>query len=638
MKHVQNVQLILLLCILTLLLSQNRSGVNNVGVKKRRSDFAPHGSRTGRERGRAKSKWSEKKTLFLYLPNRNPWKKNVRSTREWEDRLRGRDLDRGSKTKQLFFERNGINVPQDVAMFGKTNVYYVRESVYDRGKNNLVPNEVHSEDIEELEEEKDVMGERNDNGAVDGGDRGDEEATLVDSKNAMDADGCRVGGGEKGKAQMGGTQTAEAETGPPGAKQNVFQYINQERDYIARVGNSPKVDVYERRYRADEQTLQRMFENINEVNIQLLKDVKSIDEKEKLINKRVIQKVREDIKRYQETDEIMDIHGNIVRPSEASPSRISGRGKGKDDGKQKNDLDADMDEEEKNEVIKKMYMLEKKTDKYLEENIYLVIQTWLPDMRIDDTLIIIDNVEKFYNNFDINTYHEKFKEAKEKNFTYDLDSHIIENVPNDINDDPQAECEQINSYNSTYNKLNNYNLKRYTYTYTTNDNMDTKFTKNEPMPPVVIINTKKNLMIQEWECKNFKNRQKRNKSREYTRIQRAFRPFSYVDLSDITCIYRNNFLQLKMKMSHRKYKDDVYPFFVPINKTPDELLDFQGYKKNGDYAWSFFWHHFKYDQDTDYGFLNRNVKLNLTETKFENVNKKKCKKIMRKILKETKGV
>ncbi|KJP88666.1 hypothetical protein AK88_01746 [Plasmodium fragile] len=627
MKHVQHVQM-LLLCILTLLLSENRNGVNNMGVKRRRSEFAPQWRTSGREEKRRKrAKWIEKKTLFLYLPNRNTWKKNVGSAcEEGEDRLRAGHLNRGRKGKRLFFERNGINVPQDVAMFGKMNIYYVRESVYDRAKNNLVPNEVHSENIEELEQlEEEGMGGRNDNGVVQGGDGRKEDASSGELKNAMDAHGLKTG---------------EAQTGDPAASgDNVFKYINQDRDYIARVGNSPKVDVYERRYRADQQKLERMFENINEVNIQLLKDVKSIDEKEKLINKKVIQKVREDIKRYQEKDEIMDIHGNVVKPSEVSPSSSIGRGKGgKDDAKQKNDPLADMDEEEKNEVIKKLYMVEKKTDKYLEENVYLVIQTWLPDMRIDDTLIVIDNVEKFYNDFDIHKYYEQFRQEKDKNFVHDLDAHVIENVPNDINDDPEVECEHVNSYNSTYNKLNNYNLKRCTYTYTTNDNMDTKFTKNEPMPPVVIINTRKNFMIQEWECKNFKNRQKRNKSQEYTRIQRAFRPFSYVDLSDITCIYKNNFLQLKMKMCHRKYKDDVYPFFVPINKTPDELLDFQGYKKNGDYAWSFFWHHFKYDQDTDYGFLNRNVKLNLTETKFENVNKKKSKKIMRKILKETKGV
>ncbi|CAG9480463.1 unnamed protein product [Plasmodium vivax] len=626
MKHVQYVKLVqlLLLCFLTLLLSDRRSGVNNVGVKKRRSDFTPHWRTSGGGKGRAKSKWREKKTLFLYLPNGKQWKKRVGSALQWEDSLRRRDLHSGSRRKRLFFERNGINVPQDVAMFGKTNVYYVRESVYDRGKNNLVPNEVHSEGIEELEEGQ-QRGEQSMGGGNDGGEvqRGEEDA-----KNAMDAPGSKMGVSQRGEAQMES----------PAANENVFKYINRERDYIAQVGNSPKVDVYERRYRADEQKLQRMFENINEVNIQLLKDVKSIDEKEKLINKKVIEKVREDIKRFQETDEILDMRGNVVHRSEASPVSGSGRGRGKEDAKQKNDLHADMDEEEKNEVIKKLYMVEKKTEKYLEENVYLVIQTWLPDMRIDDTLIVIDNVEKFYNDFDINKYHEKFNQAKDKNFACDLHSHEIENVPKDINEDPQVECEHVHSYNSTYNKLNSYNLKRYTYTYTTNDNMDTKFKKNEPMPPVVIINTQKNLMVQEWECKNFKNRQKRNKSREYTRIQRAFRPFSYVDLSDITCIYKNNFLQLKMKMCHRKYKDDVYPFFVPINKKTDELLDFQGYKKNGDYAWSFFWHHFKYDQDTDYGFLNRNVKLNLTETKFENVNKKKSKKIMRKILRETKGV
>ncbi|CAA9987407.1 conserved Plasmodium protein, unknown function [Plasmodium knowlesi strain H] len=637
MKHVQKHVQFLLLCILTLLLSENKSGVNNLGVMKRRSDYVPHLTTSGDEkRRRTRSKCRGKNTLFLYIPKGNLWKRNVGSACEWEDRLRGRDLHKGSKFKRLFFERNGINVPQDVAMFGKMNIYYVRESVYDRAKNNLVPNEVHSESIEELEQDETTGGGKEngtveggkENGTVEGGKEngtveGGNDASSVDLKNSMETDGYKM---------------ARTQTGPPANGENIFKYINQERDYIAHVGNSPKVDVYERRYRADEQKMQRMFENINEVNIQLLKDMKNIDEKEKLINKKVIQKVREDIKRFQEKDEIMDIHGNVMHPSLASSTSSSGKGKGKDDGKQKNDLLADMDEEEKNEVIKKLYMVEKKTDKYLEENVYLVMQTWLPDMRIDDTLIVIDNVEKFYNDFDIKKYHEKFNQAKDTNFAYDLNSHIIENVPNDINEDPQVECENVNSYNSTYNKLNSYNLKRYTYTYTTNDNMDTKFTKNEPLPPVVIINTRKNFMVQEWECKNFKNRQKRNKSQEYTRIQRAFRPFSYIDLSDITCIYKNNFLQLKMKMCHRKFKDDVYPFFVPINKTPDELLDFQGYKKNGDYAWSFFWHHFKYDQDTDYGFLNRNVKLNLTETKFENVNKKKSKKIMRKILKETKGV
>ncbi|ETW18530.1 hypothetical protein PFNF135_02549, partial [Plasmodium falciparum NF135/5.C10] len=59
------------------------------------------------------------------------------------------------KQNKLFFDRNGINVPEDVAMFGKTNVYYIRESIYDKNKNNLIPNEVESEYIEELDNHND---------------------------------------------------------------------------------------------------------------------------------------------------------------------------------------------------------------------------------------------------------------------------------------------------------------------------------------------------------------------------------------------------------------------------------------------------------------------------------------------------
>ncbi|CRG96685.1 conserved Plasmodium protein, unknown function [Plasmodium gallinaceum] len=522
-----------------------------------------------------------------------------------------------NKRKRIYFERNGINVPKDIAMFGRTNVYYIRESIYNKDKNNLVENEINSLNIEELND-------------IDNNNIKNTNVNSSDLKNIGDKNNSYDFAEVNSNTSNINNDINYAKNEKTG--DNVFNYINKKNDYVVQVGNSPKVDVYERTYKADEKTMHRIFENVNEVNLQLLKDIKSIDEKEKLINKKVIEKVREDIKRYQETNEIMDVKGNFLKPNSEKKS-VS-----KNASKEKNSSNTDMDEEEKNEVLKKLYMNDKKTDKYIEENVYFVIQTWLPDIKIDDTLIIIDNIEKFYNDFDISKYYEKFKEVKNNNFSYDLSSYEIENVPKNINDDTEIECEHVHSYNNTYNKLNNYNLKRYTYTYKTNDNIDTTFNKNEPMPPIVLINTKKNLMVQEWECKNFKNRQKRNKSYEYTRIQRAFRPFSYVDLSDISCIYKNNFLQLKMKLSHRKYKNDIYPFFVPINRYSNELLDFNGYKQNGDNAWSFFWHNFDYDKNTDYSFLNKNIKLNITETKFEEVNKKKSKKIMRKILKERKGI
>lgn len=530
------------------------------------------------------------------------------------------------KQNKLFFDRNGINVPEDVAMFGKTNVYYIRESIYDKNKNNLIPNEVESEYIEELDN-------HNDKNNVDNINHGD---------NINQVDNINHGDNLSGHVKSEHINTNKPST-PTSSHNNtkekerteedsIFTYINKDRDYVTQVGNSPSINIYERTYKADSKYLYKQFENVNEVNLQLLKNVKSIDEKEKLINKKVMEKVKEDIKRFQECDEIMDIKGRIIKPNTDLKHKVK-----EDSSKKNTNTHDDMDEEEKNEVIKKLYMIEKKTEKYLEENIYFVIQSWLPDIRIDDTLILIDNIEKSYNEFDMSKYYDQFNEAKKKDFYYDLSNFEIENIPQNINDDTEIECEHINSYNNTYNKLNNYNLKKYSYTYTTNENADTKFNKNEPMPPIVLINTKKNLMVQQWESKNFKNRHKRNKSHEFTRIQRAFRPFSYVDLSNITCIYKNNFLQLKMKLSHRKYKNDIYPFFIPINNAKEDLIDFNGYKRSGDYAWSFFWHHFNYDKDTDYNFLNRNIKLNITETKFEDVNKKKAKKIMKKILEQTKG-
>ncbi|ETB60324.1 hypothetical protein YYC_02631 [Plasmodium yoelii 17X] len=606
-------------CIFFLLLfNRNKYNVINVNLKKKqKGNYLNWG--TFQKKTKTASRLNYDNLCFLYSHNGNKLKnKNINNfyhignndnTFKYGDKYIYNKFD--NKTKQLYFERNGINVPADVAMFGKTNFYYIRKSIYDKNKNNLMPNEINSEYIEELQDS--------------------ESAQFGKAENCDKAE-------NSDKATNCGNTTEDINS--DNNKNQVFNYINVERDYVSQVGNSPQVNVYERKYKADENKLNKIFENINEVNIQLLKDIKNIDDKEKAINKKVIEKVREDIKKYQETNEIMDIKGNIVK------SEVSNKHKGKEDGQEDNNFtNSDMDEDEKNEVLKKLYMINKKTDKYLEEDIYFVIQSWLPDIKIDDTLIIIDNIEKNYNTFDISKYYEKFKEAKKSSDSnkniYDnlsnLQNYQLENIPNNINDDTEIEHEHVQSYNNTYNKLNNYNLKKYSYTYTTNDNMDTKFNKNEPMPPIIIINTKKNHMVQEWESRNFKNRQKRNKSHEYTRIQRAFRPFSYIDLSDISCIYKNNLLQIKMKLSHRKYKNDVYPFFVPINKHTDDLLDFNGYKQNGDNAWSFFWHNFNYDQDTDYNFLNRNVKLNLTETKFEEVNKKKSKKIMKKLLKETKG-
>ncbi|SCN59562.1 conserved Plasmodium protein, unknown function [Plasmodium chabaudi chabaudi] len=606
--------------------NKNKYNVINVNLEKtQKGSYLDWG--TFQKKTKTASRLNYGKFFFLYphngnklsLKNVNNFNNIVNNDNTFKYGERYTSNESNNKTKRIYFERNGINVPNDVAMFGKTNVYYIRESIYNKNKNNLIPNEIDSDYIEELQDSESM-----------------ESDQTKSSDTAMDS--------STGISETNQTGNDINPDNNQTDKQNqIFSYINTERDYVTQVGNSPQVNVYERKYKADESKLNRMFENINEVNIQLLKDIKSIDDKEKIINKKVIEKVREDIKKYQETNEIMDIKGNIVK------SNVGNKHKGKEDGQENNNLtNSDMDEDEKNEVLKKLYMIDKKTDKYLEEDVYFVIQSWLPDIKIDDTLIIIDNIEKHYNSFDISKYYEKFKEAKLANKSSDSNENIynnlsnlqnyqLENIPNNINDDTEIENEHIQSYNNTYNKLNNYNLKKYSYTYTTNDNMDTKFNKNEPMPPIVIINTKKNFMVQEWESRNFKNRQKRNKSHEYTRIQRAFRPFSYIDLSDISCIYKNNLLQIKMKLSHRKYKNDVYPFFVPINKYSDDLLDFNGYKQNGDNAWSFFWHNFNYDQDTDYNFLNRNIKLNLTETKFEEVNKKKSKKIMRKLLKETKG-
>ncbi|SBS95865.1 conserved Plasmodium protein, unknown function [Plasmodium malariae] len=617
----------LFFCIVLLLFNKNKYNVNNLNLKKKKNAHPNIVVQVSKRNGI--KKYSYDKLTFLFFKNFKKW-----------------DENKTKKKERIYFERNGINVPQDIAMFGKTNVYYIRESIYNKDQNNLVPNEIDAQCIEELDDMEAVndpltRGSISTSGGSSTGDAQNTSSYVKEysgsaSSGNSSSDGTSNSSIDEKSARSTGQRDLSHNSSDhkqDNRQNNIFSYLNKERDYITQVGNSPKVDVYERRYKADVKTINRIFENINEVNIQLLKDIKSIDEKEKIINKKVIEKVREDIKKYQETNEIMDMKGNIIKPS--SENKNKGKTESKDKG---NTSYTDMDEEEKNEVIKKLYMIDKKTDKYLEENVYFVLQSWLPDIRIDDTLIIIDNIEKFYNDFDISKYYEKFKEIKNRNFSYDLNSYEIENVPRNINDDTEIECEHIRSYNNTYNKLNYYNLKKYSYTYSTNDNMDTTFKKNEPMPPIVIINTKKNYMVQEWECKNFKNRQKRNKAHEFTRLQRAFRPFSYVDLSDISCIYRNNFLQLKMKLSHRKYVNDVYPYFVPINKNSNEqLFDFNGYKKNGDYAWSFFWHNFKYDPDTDYSFLNKNVKLNLTETKFEDVNKKKSIKIMKKISKERKG-
>lgn len=531
------------------------------------------------------------------------------------DKFRRNGALKNGKRKRIYFERNGLNVPKDISMFGKTNVYYIRENLYNKTQNNLKENEMESFNDAELAEE---------------------QTQTQSHEQSYESYGQE-------QQQEQGQVIAKGATGSEhGYLDNVFSYLNTPRDYVVQEGNSPKVNIYDRVYSTDAQTLERMFENVSEVNLQLLKDLKSVEEKEKLINKKVRERVQEDIDRFQNTDKIMDVKGNIIKPSSQASENKSSKG----ETKKKNattptttSIDtSDMDEEEKNELLKKLYIIDKKTDKYIEENVYFVIQTWVPDLKIDDTLIIIDNIEKGYNDYDISTYYEKFKKAKNNDFYYDLEYYQIPNIPQHMNDDEEIECEHVNSYNNTYNKLNNYNMQKYTYTYKTNDNADTQFNKNEPMPPVVIINTKKNSMVQEWEGKNFKNRLKKNMSHEYTRIQRAFRPFSYIDLSDITCIYKYNYLQIKMKLSHRKYKNEIYPFFVPIDKnSSDNLINFNGYKQNGDNAWSYFWHNFNYNKNTDYRFLNTNIKLNVTETKFEDINKKKTKKILRHILKERKG-
>ncbi|UKJ88372.2 hypothetical protein MACJ_000816 [Theileria orientalis] len=99
------------------------------------------------------------------------------------------------------------------------------------------------------------------------------------------------------------------------------------------------------------------------------------------------------------------------------------------------------------------------------------------------------------------------------------------------------------SYHSTYNDLFNRMPKPdYGYADVTDYNI--------LRPPLILINFPKNTVVNQWERVTFRSKRDPSKNKKLLRIQRAYRPFSHVDLRNISCVYADGTLQILFKLTH----------------------------------------------------------------------------------------
>ncbi|EAN34263.1 putative integral membrane protein [Theileria parva strain Muguga] len=148
------------------------------------------------------------------------------------------------------------------------------------------------------------------------------------------------------------------------------------------------------------------------------------------------------------------------------------------------------------------------------------------------------------------------------------------------------------SYHSTYNDLFN-RMEKPDYGYA---DVSDDFVK----PPLILINFPKNTIVNQWERATFGSKGDPKKRKKLSRIQRAYRPFSHIDLRNVKCVYKDSTLQIAMKLTHvtpppthqKNYKLNISSEgeIRPPKSLPLETV----------HGWMYNWHYFsKYDLNFD---------------------------------------
>ncbi|ORM39860.1 uncharacterized protein BXIN_0188 [Babesia sp. Xinjiang] len=227
---------------------------------------------------------------------------------------------------------------------------------------------------------------------------------------------------------------------------------------------------------------------------------------------------------------------------------------------------------------------------------YLVLSTWLPGVKIEDILVAMDYGEAdayVPKRYTTDNLHDL--EITEKIHKY---YQAIEAVPRGFE-------QHEKSYNSTYNDLFNQMVEN-------SDEMGhySQYTKAKNRPPMLIINAPKNTIVKQFEFNIFGRKRDPNHPNRHNdsgikadpipdRIQRAYRPFSFVDLRDIQCNMKDGTLQTRVKLTHIPPPPEMRKIFQ-IRIGDGEVSPPRLFPLEQVHGWMYNWHHFeKYDLSFD---------------------------------------
>ncbi|GFE53608.1 erythrocyte binding protein, putative [Babesia ovis] len=227
---------------------------------------------------------------------------------------------------------------------------------------------------------------------------------------------------------------------------------------------------------------------------------------------------------------------------------------------------------------------------------YLVLSSWLPGIESDDILVAMDYAPG-------DTYVPK-RYAKDNLHKLEVTDKIhqyyeaIEAVPRGFE-------QHEKSYNSTYNDVFNQMVEN-------NEDMGhySQYTKAKDRPPMLLINAPKNTIVKQFEFRTFGRKRDPNHPNRYNksglkeepipdRIQRAYRPFSYLDLRHIQCNMEDGTLQIRAKLTHIPPPPDMRKIFH-LQVGNDHVSEPRFFPNEQVHGWMYNWHHFeKYDLDFD---------------------------------------
>ncbi|KAK1442196.1 hypothetical protein BgAZ_402260 [Babesia gibsoni] len=234
---------------------------------------------------------------------------------------------------------------------------------------------------------------------------------------------------------------------------------------------------------------------------------------------------------------------------------------------------------------------------------YLVLSSWLPGVEKDDILVIMDYapnddafVPKRYDNENLRPL--EVTDTTRKYYQ------SIESVPRGFEQHTQ-------SYNSTYNDVFNQMVEG-------NEEMShySTYSKAKDRPPMFIINAPKNTVVKQFEFNTFGRKRDPNHPNRYNksglkvdpisdRIQRAYRPFSYVDLRNVQCNLMNGTLQIRVRLTHIPPPPDMRKIFH-LEIGDNEFAPPRSFPVEQVHGWMYNWHHFhKYDLSFDVSQLER---------------------------------